>query len=154
MDNLHLINLAIDEAINGVNNFDGGPFGAIITYKDNIIAKAHNEVLKTNDPTAHAEIVAIRLATKYLNNFNLSECILYSSCEPCPMCLTSIYWARIKKVFFAATRYDATTAGFDDLKLYEYIKTPIPEISTTQIFSDKVLIPFEIWNKLPNKVIY
>jgi len=154
MDHHYLINLAIDEAINGVNIGDGGPFGALIVYKNDIIAKAHNEVVKTNDPTAHAEIIAIRLATKHINNFNLSDCIIYSSCEPCPMCLTAIYWARIKKVFFAATRYDAANVGFDDLKLYEYLRTPIPEISTIKILTDRALIPFEKWNNSKNKIIY
>ena len=110
------------EAMIGMNNQEGGPFGAVIIDKNKtIIAKAHNQVLKTNDPTAHAEILAIRMACKKLNTKNLSDCIIYSTCEPCPMCLSAIIWANIKKVYYGSNRKDASKAGFKDDDIYEYI---------------------------------
>lgn len=117
-----LLNLAAFEATQGINNKDGGPFGAVITDKDgNIISRGHNLVLKTNDPTNHAEIVAIREACKKLNTHDLSSYIIYSSCEPCPMCLSAIIWSNIKIMYFGATRYDADKAGFRDDVIYEYL---------------------------------
>ncbi|HIR49048.1 MAG TPA: nucleoside deaminase [Candidatus Faecimonas gallistercoris] len=110
------------EAMIGMNNQEGGPFGAVIIDKNKtIIAKAHNQVLKTNDPTAHAEILAIRMACKKLNTKNLSDCIIYSTCEPCPMCLSAIIWANIKKVYYGSNRKDASKAGFKDDDIYEYL---------------------------------
>ena len=110
------------EAMIGMNNQEGGPFGAVIIDKNKtIIAKAHNQVLKTNDPTAHAEILAIRMACKKLTTKNLSDCIIYSTCEPCPMCLSAIIWANIKKVYYGSNRKDASKAGFKDDDIYEYL---------------------------------
>ena len=115
--------LAKEMAENGINNNEGGPFGAVITDKEgNIIAKGNNQVLKNNDPTAHAEVVAIRNACKALNTYDLSECILYTSCEPCPMCLSAIIWSNIKEIYYACTKKDAAEIGFRDDMIYEYLK--------------------------------
>ena len=110
-------------ARNGANNNEGGPFGAVITDKDgNIIATGNNKVIISHDPTAHAEIVAIRRASEKLGTHDLSNCILYTSCEPCPMCLSAIIWANIQKVYYACTRKDAESIGFRDDMIYEYLK--------------------------------
>lgn len=110
-------------AENGIRNNEGGPFGAIIVDKNNnIISTGNNKVLLNNDPTAHAEIVAIREACKKLNTYDLSECVLYTSCEPCPMCLSAIIWANIKKVYFGCTKKDANDIGFRDDIIYYYLK--------------------------------
>ena len=114
---------AKQNADNGINKKEGGPFGAIITDEEgNIISNGNNQVLKQKDPTAHAEIVAIRNACKKLNKYDLSNCILYTSCEPCPMCLSAIIWANIQKVYYACTRKDAASIGFRDDMIYEYLK--------------------------------
>jgi tRNA(Arg) A34 adenosine deaminase TadA len=110
---------AIELAENGMNAGDGGPFGCVIVKNGELISEGHNEVLLTNDPTSHAEIVAIRKACKILNSFQLYGCDIYTSCEPCPMCLGAIYWARPERVYFAATRKDAAQIGFDDEFIYE-----------------------------------
>jgi len=114
--------IAYDEATSGMLSNDGGPFGAVIIKNEKIIATAHNEVLKSKDPTAHAELSAIRKASKELKSFDLSDCILYTTCMPCPMCLGAIFWARIKTVYYGATEDDAARAGFDDKVFYEMIK--------------------------------
>lgn len=115
--------IAKENAENGIKNKDGGPFGAVILDKDgNIIANGNNKVLKTNDPTAHAEVVAIRKACKKLNTYDLSDCTLYTSCEPCPMCLSAIIWANIKDVYYGCTKEDAGNIGFRDDVIYDYLK--------------------------------
>ena len=107
----------------GMKNNEGGPFGAVIVDKEeNIISQGNNKVLKTKDPTAHAEITAIREACKKLNTYDLSEYILYTSCEPCPMCISAIIWSNIKKVYYGCTRKDAGEIGFRDDSIYEYLK--------------------------------
>jgi guanine deaminase len=111
--------VAYDEATKGMLANAGGPFGAVIVKDGKIVASAHNEVLSSNDPTSHAEINAIRKASKILHTFNLQECILYTTCQPCPMCLGAIFWARIPKVYYGATKEDATRSGFDDSIFYE-----------------------------------
>ena len=117
-----ILTLAAEEAKKGVESDDGGPFGAVITDKEgNIISVAHNTVLKTNDPTAHAEVNAIRLACEKLNTRDLSEYTIYSSCEPCPMCLSAIIWSNIKKVYYSSTRLDAAKIGFRDDAIYNYL---------------------------------
>ncbi|MDD4250915.1 MAG: nucleoside deaminase [Candidatus ainarchaeum sp.] len=116
---MDFMKIALNEAKKGVSGKHGGPFGAVIVCDNKIIAKAHNMVLKNNDPTAHAEINAIRIASKKLKTVNLDNCILYSTCEPCPMCLSAIYWSRIKKIIFSCSRLDAKKAGFDDKKIYD-----------------------------------
>lgn len=118
MGNEDFMKEAIAIAIENVKK-GGGPFGAIVVKDGRIISKGSNEVTRTNDPTAHAEVIAIRKACRELNDFNLSGCTIFSSCEPCPMCLAAIYWARIDKVYFGAARQDAASYGFDDLRIAE-----------------------------------
>ncbi|MEE9398376.1 MAG: nucleoside deaminase, partial [Methylococcales bacterium] len=114
--------VALNEATRGMLASDGGPFGAVITKNDEEISNAHNEVLKTNDPTAHAEVLAIRRASEQLSRFDLSDCILYTTCMPCPMCLGAIFWARIDTVYYGATEDDAARGGFDDHRFHEMIR--------------------------------
>jgi len=134
----------------------GGPFGAVIVRKGEIIASSGNTVTHENDPTAHAEINAIRQACKHLGHFELSDCTLYSSCEPCPMCLGAIYWARMGAVYFAASKEDAKDAGFDDSFIYEELKISINnrKIPTYQMLREKALKPFENWKKREDKIEY
>ena len=115
--------LAKQNAENGINRREGGPFGAVIIDKEgNVISNGNNQVIKNNDPTAHAEIVAIREACEKLHTYNLSDYILYTSCEPCPMCLSAIIWANIKEVYYACTKEDAGEIGFRDDMIYNYLK--------------------------------
>jgi len=146
---------AIELSIESVNK-NGGPFGSVIAKDNKIIAEGSNKVTFSNDPTAHGEIVAIREACKKLNNFNLSGCELYSTCEPCPMCLSAIYWARIDKVYYANTREDARKIDFDDSFIYSEIKKNIDErkIPMTQMMRDEALKAFELWDKKIDKVKY
>jgi tRNA(Arg) A34 adenosine deaminase TadA len=134
----------------------GGPFGCVITQNDRIIARGANQVTQTNDPTAHAEIVAIRAACKALNDFQLHGCEIYSSCEPCPMCLAAIYWSRPERVFFGNTREDAAVAGFDDWLIYQEIALPREErgIPIQQLMGEEAKAAFEAWAKLENKIRY
>jgi len=134
----------------------GGPFGAVITRKGKILAESCNLVTALNDPTAHAEINVIRAAAQKLGTFDLSGCVVYSSCEPCPMCLGAIYWARIDKVFFANTTSDAKNIGFDDSLIYEEISRPLQErrIEFRQFLREEALEAFRDWEKSENKVVY
>lgn len=117
------MNEAINKAFEGLNQKEGGPFGAVIVDENNnIIAVSNNTVLKDNDPTAHAEINAIRMASKKLNSYNLEKCTLYSTCEPCPMCLSAIIWSNIKNVYYGCNKEDAGNIGFRDDKIYDYLK--------------------------------
>lgn len=117
-----MLDEAAKEALTGCSCGDGGPFGAVICDKDgNIVSKGHNKVLVSHDPTNHAEVVAIREACKKLDTHDLSGCIIFSSCEPCPMCLSAIVWANIKEVYFGANRKDAARAGFRDDDIYDYL---------------------------------
>ena len=147
--------IAKEIAENGMNHDEGGPFGAIITDKEgNIIAKGNNQVLKNNDPTAHAEVVAIRNACSKLNKYDLSEYILYTSCEPCPMCLSAIIWSNIKKVYYACTKNDAAGIGFRDDMIYEYLKGNNTDlINLKQIDRDECIELFEKYKK-QGKTIY
>lgn len=148
--------LALDEAFKGMRTEDGGPFGAIIVKDGEIIAIGHNEVIKTNDPTAHAEIVAIRKATKLLGRFDLSDCEIYSTCEPCPMCFSAIHWAKMKTLYFGATRTDAADIGFDDQYIYDVIegKATEEQVAIVKIDREEALAPFKEWAKMMNKVEY
>lgn len=129
-----LLKEASQEAYLGIENNDGGPFGAIITDKNNqIISRGHNTVLKTKDPTNHAEIVAIRKACEKLNTNDLSDYIIYSSCEPCPMCLSAIIWSNIKTIYYGANRLDAEKIGFRDSKIYDYINGKNNILETKEI---------------------
>ena len=134
----------------------GGPFAAVIVKDEKIISRSGNSVTQTNDPTAHAEVNAIREACRVLNTFHLEGCSIYASCEPCPMCLSAIYWARIDRVFFAATREDAADAGFDDSLIYNEIPKPFAErkIQFTHLSSCETLHPFILWKQESNKVKY
>ena len=152
----HLMKKACDLATISVHK-GCGPFGCVITDNEyNIIAEGHNMVTELNDPTAHAEIVAIRSACKKLNNFNLGNCRLFSSCEPCPMCLSAIYWAKIKNVYYANTKTDAKNIGFDDQEIYEELNKSSDErkISIKKIASNNSLDSFELWNDKKDKVEY
>ena len=146
---------AIELSIQSVNN-GGGPFSSIIVRGEKIIAEGSNKVTLSNDPTAHGEIVAIREACKKLNNFNLSGCELYSTCEPCPMCLSAIYWSRINKIYYANTREDARKIDFDDSFIYSELQknTNKRKIPMTQIMRNEALKAFELWDKKTDKVKY
>ena len=146
---------AIELSVESVDK-GGGPFGCIIVKDDKIIAEGSNKVTLNNDPTAHGEIVAMRDACKKLNNFNLNGCELYSSCEPCPMCLSAIYWARITKIYFANTREDAQKIDFDDSLIYSEFQKNINErkIPMIQMMRNEALKAFELWDKKIDKVKY
>ena len=146
---------AIELSIKSVN-VGGGPFGSVIVKGEKIIAEGSNKVTSTNDPTAHGEIVAIRQACKNLNHFNLSGCELYSTCEPCPMCLSAIYWAHLDKVYYANTRDDARKINFDDSLIYSELQKNINKrkITMIQIMRDEALKAFELWDKKTDKVKY
>jgi len=146
---------AIELSIEGVNK-GGGPFGSVIIKGNKIVAEGSNKVVPNKDPTAHGEIVAIREACKKLNNFNLKGCELYSTCEPCPMCLSAIYWARIDKIYYANTREDAKKIDFDDSLIYsEFIKSiEKRKIPMVQIMREEALKVFELWDKKIDKVKY
>jgi len=150
------IQLAIAEAERGLRNGDGGPFGAVIVRAGKIVACVHNEVVKNSDPTAHAEIVAIRAAARKLKKFDLSDCEIYSTCEPCPMCLAAILWARIPRLFFGATRDDAAKIGFDDAKIYDFLAGKISKIplAKKQVARRECLAPFAKWANLKSKIKY
>ncbi len=124
---LKFIHEALELAESGMRNDEGGPFGCVIVKNDTVIGRGNNRVLLTNDPTAHAEIVAIRDACSNLNSFQLTDCEIFTSCEPCPMCMGAIYWARPKKVFYASTREDAASVDFDDSLIYEELKLPVEQ---------------------------
>ena len=134
----------------------GGPFGAVIVQAEKIIGRGWNRVTVTNDPTAHAEIMAIRAACRRLKTFSLAGCEVYTSCEPCPMCLAAIYWARLDKVYFANTRQDAARAGFDDDWIYREVSRPISDrkIPLQQLLQPEALKIFADWSLLPGKITY
>ena len=146
---------AIELSISSANG-TGGPFGCVIVKDDKILAEGSNKVTFSNDPTAHAEIVAIREACKKLNTFNLSGCDLYASCEPCPMCLSAIYWSHVDNIFYANTREDAKKINFDDSLIYSEIskKNEDRKIPIKQMLRDEALKAFEIWNKKTDKIEY
>ncbi|MFA6052758.1 MAG: nucleoside deaminase [Methylobacter sp.] len=147
---------AIDLAVENASSGQGGPYGAIIVKDNQLLAASGNRVTSNIDPTAHAEVMAIRLACKKLNDFQLHGCILYSSCEPCPMCLGAIYWARLKKVFFACSRHDAAAANFDDSFIYDEISVLPHERSIAMLHLNlpNALQPFNIWAEKTDKVVY
>ena len=146
---------AIELSINSTNS-TGGPFGCVIVKDNKIIGEGSNKVTFSNDPTAHAEIVAIREACKKLNIFNLSGCDLYASCEPCPMCLSAIYWARVDNIYYANTRDDAKKINFDDSLIYSEISKKIEDrtIPIKQMLRDEALKAFKIWDKKTDKIEY
>lgn len=145
---------AIAEALRGVAAGEGGPFGAVVVKDGAVLATACNRVTSTNDPTAHAEIVAIRAACRALGSFQLDGCDLYASCEPCPMCLGAIYWARPRAVYYAATRADAAAAGFDDAFVYEEIgrTAEARALPCVQVATPEAARPFAAWLTSPDRI--
>ncbi|MBT0608630.1 nucleoside deaminase [Aequorivita echinoideorum] len=152
----YFIKRAIQLAEEGMKSNAGGPFGAVIVKNDKIIAEGFNQVTSSNDPTAHAEVVAIRKACDKLKSFQLEDCIVYTSCEPCPMCLGAIYWARPKAVFYACTKEDAAAIGFDDHFIYEEIEKDIENRRIKFINMERAegVKVFEQWAKKEEKTEY
>lgn len=150
------MNEAIALSLNAINQNEGGPFGCVIVKGEKIVGRGNNKVTSANDPTAHAEIVAIRDACKNLNTFQLDDCEIYTSCEPCPMCLGAIYWARPKIIYFANTRIDAAGIGFDDSMIYDEMNTEIEnrKIPIIKLGSENAFKIFEEWAKKINKTNY
>jgi guanine deaminase len=150
------LEMAVDEALRGAQAGRGGPFGAVVVREGTVLAVASNEVLLLNDPTAHAEVQAIRLACAALSSFQLDGCDVYASCEPCPMCLGALYWARPRAVYFAATRADAAAAGFDDAFIYDELAVA-PEARKLPVRHQPLpgaARPFEAWLALTTRVPY
>lgn len=147
---------AVNVALKGMNNNEGGPFGCVVVKNGKIVGRGNNKVTSTNDPTAHAEVTAIRDACKNLNSFQLEGCEIYTSCEPCPMCLGAIYWARPKKVYYGSNQLDAANIGFDDEFIYKEIPLPYTErsIPFEQLSREIALKPFQEWAKKEDKIDY
>jgi guanine deaminase len=148
--------VAIEEARKGFNRNHGGPFGAVIVKDGVLIAKAHNEVLKTNDPTAHAEVLAIRKACALHESYDLSDCEIYSTSEPCPMCFSAIHWSRLKKLYFGTTRDDVSVIGFDDSIIYDILsgKAQVVQMESINVDRDSCLGLLEEWDAKPDKMLY
>jgi tRNA(Arg) A34 adenosine deaminase TadA len=146
---------AIELSIESINS-GGGPFGSVIVKDNKIISEGMNRVTVNNDPTAHGEIVAIRAATKVLNDFNLKGCELYTSTEPCPMCYSAIFWSRIDKIYYANTKEDARRVDFDDSLIYSELQQSINKrkIPMIQLMRKEALVAFELWDKKTDKVEY
>jgi len=156
MDHKHYMKEAVTAALKGMQNNEGGPFGCVIVKDGKIIGKGNNKVTSTNDPTAHAEVTAIRDACKNLGSFQLEGCTIYTSCEPCPMCLGAIYWARPEKVYYGSTKTDAAHIGFDDDFIYEELKLPYADrsIPFEQLAPEVAIIPFQEWAVKEDKTEY
>ncbi|MBO7204668.1 MAG: nucleoside deaminase [Bacteroidales bacterium] len=152
----YFMNRAIELAAENAGSVTGGPFGAVIVKDGEIVAAQSNKVTVDIDPTAHAEVNAIREACKVLGTFDLSGCVLYSSCEPCPMCLSAAYWAHIDKIYYAADRYDAAKVGFDDEFIYKELSLPISarRLGLEQIMPEDGLVPFVKWSENNEKIHY
>lgn len=148
--------MAIELSQEGMDSGKGGPFGCIIVRNGKVVGKGCNSVSSTNDPTAHAEVMAIRDACKNLNDFQLEGCEIYTSCEPCPMCLGAIYWARPSRVFYGNSKTDAAKAGFDDQFIYDELALPYHErkIPFGQMLAEEARIVFDNWQKKENKTLY
>lgn len=149
----HWMQIAYNEALFGMQNNEGGPFGAVLLHNGNIIATAHNEVLRTNDPTAHAEINVIRKASQILGRFDLSDCILYATCYPCPMCLGAILWARIPTVYYGATVEDAQLGGFDDKRFSTLVQHPTA-LDLRPLDIEKTRTLFTQWVEKRDRILY
>jgi len=147
---------AIQLSVENVRSGQGGPFGAVVVKNDDIVAEGANRVTSTKDPTAHAEVVAIREACRKLGVFDLEGCDLYTSCEPCPMCLGAIYWARLSRIYFGGLAADASAAGFDDSVIYDQFALPHPEraIPMVQMMRQEALAAFRAWADQLNKMPY
>ena len=147
---------AIRVSIEKMRRNHGGPFGAVVVRRGKIVGRGWNQVTSTNDPTAHAEVAAIRDACRRLKSFQLDDCELYTSCEPCPMCLSAIYWARFKRVYYGSTRKDAARIQFDDDFIYREVAAPIAKrkIPMKQLLRNEALAAFKAWMSKPDKVRY
>lgn len=148
--------LAIAEARKGMHDNAGGPFGAVIVRNGQVIATGHNQVIKSKDPTAHAEVVAIRAAAAHLGRFDLSDCEIYSTCEPCPMCFAAIHWAHLRKLHYGCTHEDAREIGFDDAYIYEVIRGQRDDTRLTIAVADResCLELFVEWGNKEDKTMY
>lgn len=147
---------AIALSLKNVQENNGGPFAAIIVMKEKIISRGTNLVTSMNDPTAHAEIMAIREACRTLNTYKLDGCEIYTTCEPCPMCLGAIYWARLERIYYANSRSDAAQIGFDDNFIYQEIPLPTSQrkIPTIRLLQEQALAAFRVWERKENKTMY
>lgn len=156
MDRNDFIQKTIELAVENVKSGRGGPFGALVVKDGKIIATGANQVTSILDPTAHAEVVAIRRACQALGHFELTECEIYCSCEPCPMCLGAIYWSRAEQVFYAATAAAAADAGFDDSFIKQQICLPYAQqkLSIAQLVHQEASMPFEAWKAKVDKIVY
>jgi guanine deaminase len=156
MSNETFMRDAIRLSLDGVRSGLGGPFGCVVVRRGEVVGRGNNQVTSACDPTAHAEIVAIREACRSLGTFQLADCTLYASCEPCPMCLSAIYWARIPTVFYGNTRQDAAAIGFDDDFIYQQIPLPAAErrVSMKRLLRDEAAKAFSEWSGKADKVAY
>ncbi|WP_231424996.1 MULTISPECIES: nucleoside deaminase [Pedobacter] len=148
--------MAIALSVQNVTESIGGPFGAIIVKDGEFVAGSANKVTSSNDPTAHAEVSAIRLACKELNTFDLSGCVVYTSCEPCPMCLGAIYWARIETIYYANTKVDAENIGFSDKFIYDELDKPMEKrtLPVVQMMRDEAMEAFKLWGNSAMRIDY
>ena len=155
MERIFFMERAVELSLKGSSEGKGGPFGAVIVKNGKIIGEAYNQVTYTNDPTAHAEVMAIRDACKNLNSFDLTDCEIYTSCEPCPMCLGAIYWSKVVKIYYGNSREDAKKTGFDDAFIYDEIPLPLSErkIEMIQLGQKEALKVFEMWDVNEKKII-
>lgn len=154
--NLDFLREAIRLSIEKMEANEGGPFGAVVVRNDEIVGRGWNRVTSTNDPTAHAEVTAIRDACSCLKTFSLAGCEIYSSCEPCPLCLAAIYWSRLDRIYYAATCDDAAAAGFDDRNFYREVRKPAGErsIPMEQALRGEALVPLQAWVKKEDRIRY
>lgn len=148
--------MAIELSIKNVEKSIGGPFGAVVVKDGIVVGASGNKVTSSNDPTAHAEVSAIRLACTALNTFDLAGCVIYTSCEPCPMCLGAIYWSRIETIYYANTKTDAGAIGFDDKFIYEELDKPMDKrtLPVIQMMRDEAMEAFKLWNSSSMKIEY
>lgn len=156
MEHENFMRMAIALAEENVHQLSGGPFGAVIVKNGKVITKSANQVTTTNDPTAHAEVSAIRLACKELQTFDLSGAVIYTSCEPCPMCLGAIYWSRISTIYYGNTKEDAAAIGFDDHFIYQELEQPMEkrQLPVKQLLRNEALAAFRLWEESPMKETY
>jgi guanine deaminase len=156
MNHEDYMRMAIALADHNVKENAGGPFGAVVVKDGMVVARSGNRVVPTNDPTAHAEVSAIRLACQELGTFSLEGCVIYTSCEPCPMCLAAIYWARIDKIYYANTKVDAAEVGFDDKFIYHELDQPMDQrkLPAVQLLRDEALNTFKLWSEFEGKTEY
>ena len=156
MDSASWMEKAISLALENVREGRGGPFAALVVKDGRLVGSGTNLVTATNDPTAHAELVAIREACRALGSYQLTGCEIYTTCEPCPMCMGAIYWARPARLYYASTRGDAARIGFDDAYIYEQLRLPAGEraIPTAQVLREKALAAFAEWERKQDRVMY